>query len=128
MRATSPRPPLRVLFIDDDGAMRELAVDGLPAWGFEVTTFASAEEAFAAEAAFSAADVVATDVHLPGASGFDVASFVRTNYPRLPVLVLSADAHVSTRAGALALPFLAKPVALEVLAATLDRLARTVTT
>ena len=128
MSERDPQQPYRLVFIDDDVALRELAAEGLPPFGFDVVTFASAEDALAAASAFDDADVVASDYHLPEATGLDVSAFVRTRRPQLPLLVLSCDARVAPRVAAAGRPFLAKPVALEVLAATLDRLARGLTT
>ncbi|MDH5588671.1 MAG: diguanylate cyclase, partial [Gemmatimonadota bacterium] len=100
----------RALVVEDDPQVRELIQRCLLQDGFEVVTaedVAGAEELLAEEF-----DLVVTDIGLPGASGRDVVSFVKSRWPATQVLVVTAlhDAQVAAGAlGASADRYLFKP-------------------
>src|SRR5215510_13207287 len=94
----------RVLIVDDDREMRasleELAVDE----GHDVRAAASGEAALVALAEWDA-DVVVTDVMMPGVDGLELCQRVAASRPDVPVIVLTAQGRVeiaiaAIRAGA----------------------------
>lgn len=96
----------KLLIVEDDAALRESMVvflGGTP--GFEITgAFGDAEEALKANL-FAEADVLMTDIGLPGMSGIDLIRTIRQTHHRLQCLVLTVfedDDHVfnALKAGA----------------------------
>jgi CheY-like chemotaxis protein len=82
----APAPaPLRVLVIDDERSVREALTDTLIDDGHTVVQAASGREGLACLAQGAAVDVVMTDLGMPEMTGWDVARAVRTQYPGLPV-------------------------------------------
>lgn len=81
---------LRVLLVEDDPDLLDMARAALSGAGAEVVAAGSAEAAF--EAVPDRLDVLVTDVVLPGASGADVADRLRTRHPGLPVLFVTGYA------------------------------------
>jgi len=80
----------RVLIADDSMAVRKVAERLLKQAGLEVALAASGEEALA-WLAKEQADVIISDVIMPGRSGYDVCTFVRSqaNLSNTPVLLIS---------------------------------------
>ncbi len=81
---------MNVLVADDHGIFRE----GLKRILQEETSIDSLGEADTAPALLELVtagdwDVVVLDINMPGRSGLDVLKEIKTNYPRLPVLILS---------------------------------------
>ena len=97
--APAKEPPTRltgrVLLVDDQDDLRELAVQALTDAGLDVTDAASAEAALAR--ADQAWDLLVTDIVLPGMNGVDLATRMRTMQPQLPVLFVSGYADSQTR-------------------------------
>jgi CheY-like chemotaxis protein len=81
-------PPPRLVFVDDDEDAREIYCELLRLDGFDVVELESAEDALAYFAG-SRADVVVTDVRLPGMSGCDAARALRAD-PKLVELRIVA--------------------------------------
>jgi two-component system chemotaxis sensor kinase CheA len=82
----------RVLLIDDAPFFRNMLAPVLKAAGYAVTSVASAPEALALLQAGPRFDTILTDIEMPGMSGFDLASAVRSD-PRtaqLPIIGLSS--------------------------------------
>jgi CheY-like chemotaxis protein len=80
----------RVLIADDSMAVRKVAERLLKQAGLEVALAASGEEALA-WLAKEQADVIISDVIMPGRSGYDVCTFVRSQatLANTPVLLIS---------------------------------------
>jgi two-component system response regulator MtrA len=78
----------RVLLVEDDPSIREVASIGLRAAGLDVETAGDGREALARFGA-GAFDVVVLDVMLPELDGFDVCRHIR-HESRIPILMLSA--------------------------------------
>jgi len=96
---------------DDDGVRRSMQVL-LGAFGYDVHTFASAEE-FLISPDLQQTSCVISDVQMPGLSGIELQEFLRTKGYRIPVILITAfpDEHVRRRAmQAGAAAFLDKPV------------------
>ena len=86
----------RVLVVDDDPdlaqLLRYLLVDQ---GGYDTVVASSAEEALERVAAEDW-DVVLTDMHMPGASGLQLAEEIHGRQPRLPVLLMTSQPSVDT--------------------------------
>jgi two-component system response regulator HydG len=112
-----------VLIVDDEQAMCELLETDLKLRGYEVTWFTSADPALAALAT-SDADVVLTDVRMPGTSGLQLCQQVVTSFSTVPVIVMTAFGSMETAVAALrsgAYDFITKPVEMDLLAVALQR-------
>jgi CheY-like chemotaxis protein len=87
---------VKVLVVEDEDLVRELAVARLEEAGFEVVEAASGEGAL--ERADGGADAVVVDIGLPGElDGWDVAERLRANSPELPVVYASGGEATDRR-------------------------------
>ena len=131
-RRTTPRSSSavfesrRVLLVDDDALLRDLASRMLERLGHEVVATASGAEALDILAS-RAADISAliTDLTMPGMSGMELIAEVERRHPRLPILAISgfsmnADAREELHGRAIA--FLPKPFNVESLTEALERM------
>lgn len=125
----APEPaPLRVLLADDHGIVREglrMLLAGAQVPIGTVDEAATAEQVLALLAAHGA-DVLVLDLGMPGVSGSGWVRTLRTRYPQLAIMVLTANTDERTRAAVLdagADEFLAKSGNSQVLLAAINRLA-----
>jgi signal transduction histidine kinase/ActR/RegA family two-component response regulator len=121
---------LRVLVVDDDQDARDLITEVLRSRGAEVTSAASVDEA-RDELERRPPHVLLSDIAMPGQDGFELIRSVRQHPSstggRLPAVALTAYARDEDRERSLAAGFdahLAKPVDIDMLVATVARLAR----
>ena len=132
--APSPLPKrltgTRVLVVDDDEDTVELFATALAACGAEVATAGSAQEALHALARWHA-DVVVSDIAMPGGDGYWLVREIRrlpdADRQRVPVVAVTAFGREHSKARALAAGFadhLQKPVDPEVLCQTVARASR----
>jgi two-component system response regulator HydG len=119
-------PPLDVLIVDDERETRELLSDFCRSLGFGVAT---AQDGRAAMSAFARDprqfDVVLTDLHMPGADGFEVLRAIRGVNPSCYVVVITGYATLDSAVRAVkegAYDFLAKPFAFGQLEIILSRI------
>jgi signal transduction histidine kinase/CheY-like chemotaxis protein len=125
---SSPLAGVRILVVDDDADTRDLLAEALGAAGAHVTTAHSARAALD-ELMSNAADVLVSDIGMPGEDGLSLMRQIRAipgMLGRIPAIALSAFAHEADRKLAAEAGFqmhLAKPVELSVLEAELVRLA-----
>ena len=118
-----PLPP--VLVVDDEKNMRSSVKTMLEDEGYQARTVDSAEEALrllAAESFF----MVITDARLGGISGYEFLARARTQWPELPMLMLTAYATPKLAVEAIkagAIDYLAKPFAPEELLHAVGRCA-----
>ena len=115
-----------IAVIDDDASLRRSLANLLGSVGFSTRTFASAELFLTTVA--SDVTCVVLDLRLPGMSGLELVHALRTDWPGLPVLVLSAQSDTFTRqrcldAGVVAV--LGKPFIPDELVTTLRSVMRT---
>ncbi|MFO1065588.1 MAG: sigma-54 dependent transcriptional regulator [Pirellulales bacterium] len=113
----------RVVIIDDERNMCELLEMDLKLRGYETAAFTAAGEALAYLDGHDA-DVVVTDVRMPGTNGIELCSQVSAKYPDVPVIVMTAFGSMETAVAALrsgAYDFLTKPVESDLLAAAIQR-------
>ena len=98
-----------MLVVEDDMEMRRLVEEELRDAGYEVRTAAGGDEALAD---LEGADVVVTDLVMPGMRGEELLARVRSRDPELPVLVMTAFGSIDSaveviKAGAFT--YIAKP-------------------
>lgn len=118
---------LRVALLEDDELLRErVLLPKLAQYGFDAQGFGSAAAILEFLQA-NVVDMVVLDVGLPDQDGFSVARQLRTRLPGLGVVMLTGRGETHDRVRGLtegADAYLAKPVEIELLAATLHSLAR----
>ncbi|ANY84317.1 hypothetical protein BB934_39555 (plasmid) [Microvirga ossetica] len=84
---------MKVLVVEDDPFVREMAVAGLEDAGFEVSEVASGSQALELLHTGIAVDALLTDIRLPGADGWTVAKAYRERFPHLSVLYVTGYAE-----------------------------------
>jgi FixJ family two-component response regulator len=97
--------------VDDDPSVRTAADNLLSSHGYEVHTFASAED-FLRSASLDNSSCVVADVQMPGMSGLDLFATVRSRGNHTPFIFITAFPDPNIRARALkigATGFLEKP-------------------
>ncbi len=123
---TSPQRHGRVLVVDDDKAIRTVIREALKREGYSVETAGSVAEMRRVAKAFEP-QVLVTDVILPDGNGLDAVPGLVSDYPNMPVIVLSAQNTFTTAVRATeqgAFEYLPKPFDLAELArAVADALA-----
>ncbi|MCE2944068.1 MAG: nitrogen regulation protein NR(I) [Lysobacteraceae bacterium] len=106
----------RIFVVDDDRAVRFVLAEALRDAGFAVQAFDSADAALDALGRGQRADLVFTDVRMPGTDGLGFLEALRQRDADLPVVVMSAYTDVATTAGAFrggARDYLPKPFDLD---------------
>jgi len=83
-----PRP-LKVLVVDDQQDLADMAEMLLSANGMAVRVAYSAEEALAILRADPAIDAVFSDIAMPGMNGLQLACIVESNYPHVKIILTS---------------------------------------
>ena len=84
---------MKVLVVEDDPFVREMAVAGLEDAGFEVIEAASGGQALEFLHVGITLDGLLTDIRLPEANGRTVARAYRERFPDLPVLYVTGYAE-----------------------------------
>jgi len=111
----------RVLIVEDDAFVAELAADMLGELGFEAMIAHSAKEALERLAAGDKPKLVFSDVVMPGGiTGVELARKLRERFPELPILLTTGySEQVSATEG---FPVLQKPYELSALASAIGDL------
>jgi two-component system response regulator PhoP len=117
---------MRVLVVEDEPALQQQICNELKQLGYAVDATADGKEAYylASEYSFDAAIV---DLGLPGLSGLDVISKLRSDGSRLPILILTARTSWQDKVSGLEKggdDYLTKPFRMEELSARLNALLR----
>ena len=90
----------RVLVVEDDPAVRTVAVSTLKSLGFGVAQAETADDALEMLCARSDFELVLSDVRMPGQlSGIDLAGAIRESYPAIKVLLTTGYVEDSTGIG-----------------------------
>jgi CheY-like chemotaxis protein len=90
-------PSVRVLVVEDDHLIREFVVEALREAGYDVIHASTGEEALA-WCKRQAADVLFTDIRLPGkVDGWQIAEHCREHDPDLPVIYATGFSPVEAR-------------------------------
>ncbi len=87
--------PLKVLIVDDEASQRSGLAAMVTAWGMMAETAAEGNEALAKLANFPA-DVILTDLNMPGLDGFGFLKRLRDSVDMPPTIVLTAYGNMDT--------------------------------
>ncbi|MCR9095208.1 MAG: ATP-binding protein [bacterium] len=126
-RASSSGPERgRVLLVDDEASIREVAEQALRRFGFEVYAAGDAHEALALFDRVAPLDAVVSDLRMPGMSGEALIEALRERAPGLPAVLTSgymgdAERVSGTRVDAPEVVRLNKPYRIRALRKALDR-------
>jgi len=110
-----------VLVVDDEEKLRRVVELQLKTAGFEVEQAGSAEEALKLT---DGADVILTDLRLPGISGLELLAKLRRQDSHTPVIVMTAFGSIETAVDAMkagAVDFLPKPFSLDHLMTVINK-------
>lgn len=114
---------IKIVLIDDDqGVLRALGLV-LQMLGHQAALFTSGSEALSYVRNNSPVDIVVSDLRMPGMDGSEVLKQMRTNYPSIPVAIMSGHATPNDRATLLALgarAVISKPFSPQELLALVD--------
>jgi DNA-binding NtrC family response regulator len=111
----------RVLVVDDEEKLRRVIELQLSAAGFDVDKAGSAEEALKL---VDRADLVLTDLKLPGMDGLDLLAAIRRQNMLCPVIVMTAFGTIEVAVEAMkagAVDFLLKPFSLDHMMAVVQK-------
>ena len=86
---------IKVLIVDDESSQRSGLSAMVSAWGMQPETAAEGNEALAKLADFTA-DVILTDLNMPGLDGFGFLSRLRESGDMPPAIVLTAYGNIET--------------------------------
>ena len=81
--------PTRILYVEDEVYLGKIVAESLERRGYQVRWETDGSSVMDAAQAFSPA-ICLLDVMLPGVNGFDLGSRLRTQYPDLPIIFLTA--------------------------------------
>jgi len=113
----------KVLFVDDDDALRTAAVQGLQLTGFEVAAFDNGPAALKALSR-DFPGVVVSDVRMPGMDGLALFQRIQAIDPDIPVLLITGHGDVAMAVAALrdgVYDFVSKPFPMDRLTAAVGR-------
>ena len=121
--SAGPDVPARVVVVDDDRLIREMVRDA-------IGKRARVECCESSEAALEAlhrepADLIVSDLTMPGLSGIELLEEVRRSYPATDFILLTGNATIESAIGALrmgAADYLTKPINGEELALVVARI------
>jgi len=108
----------KVYLVDDDPAVRRSLARLLRVSGFEVVSFATAEELLAVLAAGAGPGCVVADLRMPRLSGLDLQDELHRRGLSVPIVFISGRADVPSSVKAMkagAVDFLEKPVDVDML-------------
>jgi two-component system, NtrC family, response regulator AtoC len=115
-----------VLVVDDESNIRRVLAALLKREGYEVTVAADGEQALAAMQRVPV-DVVVTDLVMPRLGGMDLLRRVATDFPDVPVIMITAHGTVDTAVEAMkagAFDYITKPFEQEELTKVIAKAAR----
>ncbi len=107
---------IRILFVDDEDAVRIVGARGLRQKGYDVVDCISAENALEHIDAGEKFDLVITDMRMPGMSGAELATVLHERYPDILIILASGYSEEIARkelAGSQDFYFIAKPYGLD---------------
>jgi DNA-binding NtrC family response regulator len=113
----------RIMIIDDEKIVGDMAKMALEKEGFVVETFINAEPALERLKA-ERFDIVVTDLKMKGIDGMEVLRRVKNLYPETKVIMITAFANLDTAIEALredVYDFFPKPVKIKELKASIQR-------
>ena len=89
MSDPTPQATNRILVIDDNPDICAFMRAALEGAGYEVRCASEGAEALAM-LGLGAADLVITDIFMPGQEGFETISRCKAEFPQMPLIVMSA--------------------------------------
>jgi PAS domain S-box-containing protein len=112
----------RVLVVEDNDDVGQFSTELLEDLGYTVRRVASADAALAilAKDEFSA-DLVFSDVIMPGMNGVELAGLIREHYPGLPVVLTSGYSNVLAESAHQGFELIQKPYSVELLSRILRK-------
>jgi DNA-binding NtrC family response regulator len=116
-------PRYRLLIVDDEPRMTQVLGILADRWGYEVRTASNGEEALKTLQEFPA-ELVVTDLKMPGLDGEGLLHQVRARYPETAVIMMTAHATVKSAVEAMkagAFDYVMKPFENEELRLTMER-------
>ncbi len=117
------RQQARIVVVDDDRLMREIAADALA--GLAHIEACDGVEAAVAALEREPVDLVLSDLVMPGRSGLELLEFVRREHPATDFVLFTANASIESAVEALrmgATDYLTKPVKPDELELVVDRI------
>lgn len=107
---------IKILFVDDEDAVRIVGARGLKQKGYDVVDCISAENAMEHIDAGEKFDLVITDMMMPGMSGAELANIIKERYPETIIILASGYSEEIARkelAGSQDFYFISKPYGLD---------------
>jgi CheY-like chemotaxis protein len=116
----------RLLVVEDDELLRDLATEVLEAEGYSVTAAATPDEALLSARSAGSIDLLLTDVVMPGMTGVELATRLGGRHPGLRVLFMSGytDAHLAARGQPIDADLIRKPFNASALASKVAEMLR----
>jgi CheY-like chemotaxis protein len=106
----APPRPLRILLVEDNAQVAEIALALLAEHGHTITHVTTADEALGRLQSGLTFDLVFSDLVMPGTlDGLDLARTIRARWPALPVLLVTGYSDVANRAAGEGFTLLNKP-------------------
>lgn len=99
---------LRILVVDDDPYLLDLLIETLTSIGYNAVGAANGEEALT-KVRKSRFGLVITDIKMPGINGLELAHKIKSDYPRLPVILITGVFSADILKGSDADGLLTKP-------------------
>ena len=112
-----------VLFAEDDASLRRVAEYNLQNAGYDVSVAADGTEAWSVFQA-QGAELVVTDLAMPGIDGFELLKRIKGQAPETEVVIITAHGTVDRAVEAMkagAFDFITKPFEFDVLRLTIER-------
>ena len=117
---TAREPGGRVLLVEDNEEVGNLAETMLDELGHEVLRARSASEALDIADGGASFDIVFSDVVMPGMSGLELAGELKQRRPKLPIILTTGFSDKLAAAGNTGYPVVRKPYRMETLALAVD--------
>ncbi len=106
--------PAKILVVEDDPDVAEVAVAVLESMGHDVRMCPNASVALSLLDENAGYDLVFSDIMMPGPlNGIDLAETILKKFPDLPVLLATGFSNAALAPGALRFPVLAKPYSVQ---------------
>ena len=115
--------PARILVVDDDENLRWVVKTQLEEFGYMVSEAGDGEQALTIIAKEPPA-LVLTDLKMPGLSGLELLAKIRSEYPEIPAVIITAFGTIQSAVEAMrngAYDYLTKPIDYEELGIVVNR-------
>jgi two-component system response regulator FlrC len=118
-----PETSSRILVVDDEQNMRVALFEALSCNGYEVRVAENGRMALDLMRK-SVPDLVISDIRMPGMDGIELLRHIKTDWPEMPVVIITGYATVETALEAMkrgAFDYILKPFSVEVIEETVKR-------